>query len=395
MLLINNRYEIQSLANKYRLPKIYDLLNLLKPSDDVLAYTDGKDIFVNAEEFNERTAEDKFFILAHESLHIIYGHCDKKYYPPEYYTNREILNVCQDICINEFLSRRLMYKVTDGLYLDNMSAWLIANGYSKWPFTYYGGLTTKQLYDYIMRQVPPEDRDKFTEQFVVSDLASDDMNSGMSNPLLDAVIKDIKSNLKISDSDIDREHEDSAGQSSEYTGTTNSALANIISSKDLVKYINSYIGNNVVIKGRTRSYSRPNRRLQSKDFVLPGFRNIKHINKVSIYLDVSGSMDDSLVNNLFKTLKNLYSKIPFDFYTFNTYINKIDMKTVNSIYIGGGTNIQRVLNEIEKNKDDHAILITDCDDRFNLDKVSVNILLYTNNYSISSNNDKVEIAYFR
>ncbi len=395
MLLINNRYEIQSLANKYKLPKIYDLLNLLKPSADALAYTNGKDIFVNVEEFNERTTEDKFFILAHESLHIIYGHCDEKYYPSTYYTNREILNVCQDVCINEFLSRRLMYKTADGIYLDNMSAWLMNNGYTKWPLTYYGGLTTKKLYDYIMRQIPPEDRDKFTERFVVNDLVSDDIDNGISNPLLDALIKDIKSNLRISDDDIDREHEDNAGQSSEYSSMTNSALANVISSKDLVKYINSYIGNNVVIKGRTRSYSRPNRRLQSKDYVLPGFKNIKHINKVSIYLDVSGSMNDNLVSDLFKTLKNLYSKIPFEFYTFNTYINKIDMKTANNIYVGGGTNIQRVLDKIEENKDDHAILITDCDDKFNLNKVSVNMLLYTNNYSIKSSNNKVEIAYFR
>ena len=113
-----------------------------------------------------------------------------------------------------------------------------------------------------------------------------------------------------------------------------------------------------------------------------------------MYLDVSGSMDSRLVTSLFKTLKLLYNKVEFDFYTFTTQIRKIDIKNTQDIYVGGGTDITRVLNYINDENQDVAIMITDCDDRFSLKDVKSNLMIYTNNTSVNNTNPKVKLTYF-
>ena len=166
--------------------------------------------------------------------------------------------------------------------------------------------------------------------------------------------------------------------------------------KDMIKYIEQFIGNNALIRARHRTYNRPSRRINlSNDMVAAGYMHNKTVNKIQVYLDVSGSMNDDLVSNLFGVLKNLYKKVPFDFYTFNHFIQKVDIGNTNMIYTSGGTDIQAVLNTIKAQKQDAAILITDCDDNFSLKNVDYNLMIYTNDRSFKSDNAKVKLTYFR
>ena len=163
----------------------------------------------------------------------------------------------------------------------------------------------------------------------------------------------------------------------------------------MIKYIEQFVGNNAIVKGRHRSYNRPSRRIQlSNNMVAAGYKNYKDINKIQIYLDVSGSMNENLVSNLFGVLKNLYKRVPFDFYTFNHYIQKIDIERTNMIYTSGGTDIQAVLDTIQNQKQDAAILITDCNDRFSLKNINYNLMIYTNDKTFKTDNPKVRLTYF-
>ena len=64
------------------------------------------------------------------------------------------------------------------------------------------------------------------------------------------------------------------------------------------------------------------------------------------------------------------------------------------LYSGGGTDISKVLRHIDSNKFDTAILITDCEDEFSLDKVKSDLLIFTNDLKFKSSNPKVKVSYF-
>ena len=408
MLFFKKRYDLLQLAKEQKLPKVYDLLDTITNKTDIpVAATDGTNIFVNIDKFNTYEATSEFFILCHELLHIIYHHLDKKYYPEDKYPNGELLNMCQDVVINEFLAKRLGYKESSGLFLNNITEALYARGliHSR-QVSYRGILTTKQLYDFF--------NDRYNDdqvQQLLSDLGydssddrvepdqSNDGQSMASQQKMEDAIENAMKGLKITQEILNNENIDmdsEAGSSDEYTGTVSSnTKVELIPSSVMVDYINAFIGANAVIKGRHRTYTRPSRRVQLKDNMLsPGYKHFKNVKRISMYLDVSGSMDSRLVTSLFKTLKLLYNKVEFDFYTFTTQIRKIDIKNTQDIYVGGGTDITRVLNYIDDENQDVAIMITDCDDRFSLKDVKSNLMIYTNNTSVNNTNPKVKLTYF-
>ena len=418
MLIFKKRYELFDLAKKHRLNKIYDLLNVIKPitdGTDAPACTDGAEIFVDEEKFNEYSAQDQFFMLCHESLHILYHHNDVNYYPIEVYSNRTLLNICQDVVINEYLQSqdKLGYRCESGLYLDNLNEFLIKNNIIKNRINLWGLLTTKNLYDRIIREMGNEGTSNNEDiKEALEQLSnqygndrkepSEDKSSNVQQQLAEQAVSDamanLKKSLKISDEDINYENKDrvaiAVGDGS--VTTTASYEVKTIDYREMIKYIEQFVGNNAIVKGRHRSYNRPSRRIQlSNNMVAAGYKNYKDINKIQIYLDVSGSMNESLVSNLFGVLKNLYRRVPFDFYTFNHYIQKIDIDKTSTIYTSGGTDIQLVLDTIKNQKQDAAILITDCNDQFSLKNVNYNLMIYTNDKNFKTDNPKVKLTYFK
>jgi len=410
MLLFEKRFNLLQYAADKKLPKVYDLLNVIKNDNSIqVAATDGTTVYVNIDEFNKRDVESEFFILCHELLHILYHHLDKDYYPEDIYQNKELLNMCQDVVINEFLVQRLLYKEPNGLYLDNIAEALYARGLRHTPYLSFGGgqLTTKYLYNYLLGRYDEDSLEQMMQDIGYNsedDRLQDDRLQDEGNhqqgtkQAIDNVINQLTKALKINPKMLLEENIDKqAGKSNEYSGMVSSrAEVNIISTTEMVNYINSFIGTNAIEKGRNRTYSRPSRRINlSNDMVAAGYKRYKNIKKISIYLDVSGSMDDSLVTTLYKTLKLLYNKVEFDFYTFNGQIAKIDIKNTQEIEVSGGTDITNVLNNIEKEKQDVAIMITDCEDYFSLDNVKSNLMIYTNNFSVKNNNPLVKLTYFQ
>ena len=417
MIIFSKRHELFRLAKDvYRIPKVYDLLEIIKAStDNAPASTDGINIFVNPDMFNAYSAESQFFILCHEMLHILYHHTDPEYFPKDIYENHALLNICQDVVINEYLKSKLCYRESTGIYLDNLSDILLKRGFIGYPLCYYGDLTTRDLYDKIISIMDRradqmgEDKmddlnnalddlsDKITDKKDMPEERPQDLQQKLNDSKIDNAMNEMKKKLKITDEQINEETKDrvavTMGGMGDSVTTTNTIKT--IDYKDMIKYIEQFIGHEAVIKERHRTFTRPSRRINlSNGMVAAGYKNSKIVNKIQVYLDVSGSMNPMLVSNLFGVLKKLYSKVTFDFYTFNHYIQKIDMASTDVIYTNGGTDIQAVLDTIASQKQDAAILITDCNDNFSLKNVDYNLMIYTNNRRFTSDNKKVSLTYF-
>lgn len=401
MIIIKQRYAIQQLASRYKLPNIYDLLNRLKEDRHNIASTDGKNIYINPEEFNERTPRDAFFILCHEFMHIVYRHTDKTYYPSDVYPNHELLNICQDVVINEFLSNKLGYATEDGLYLWNLVKCLYDKGIINSRYVSYSGqLTTKQLYEWVSSHINEDYEDAFND--LLQELAPDDFIDTPEDqigqlPLPKEVIKMTCKALKIKAETVSNEMEIAVSDEDVEDLQKTLITANTITSikpTEMIKFIKEYVGNNATVKGRSRTYARPSRRFQSPAYVVPGYKHYKNVNKIDVYLDTSGSMSESLVSELFTTLKTLHQSTEFNLYQFTTYIEKVDLKNKQSIYTGGGTNIQKVLDKIQTENADHCIVITDCEDNFSLKNITQPLMIFTNNHRFISDNSNVRLTYF-
>lgn len=398
MVIIKERYAIQELAKFYKLHNIYDLLNRLKETTDAIACTDGKNIYVNPEEFNERTPQDAFFILCHEFMHIVYRHTDNSYYTIKDYPNRKVLNVCQDVVINEFLADKLGYHTHDGMYLNNFLDYLRHIGLHLKSYYYHGDLTTKALYTWVMDQVPDDvDEDELFKDLPDPDFKEQSDEERQSLPIPKELVESMSKALKVTEKEVSKElgfavtKEDIADLNKTLIDTD---VPTTISAKDMIKFIQNYIGNNAIVKGRSRTYARPSRRHQSNDYILPGYKHYKNINKVNVYLDTSGSMSESLIAELYSTLRVLHKTTPFNLFQFTTNIYSIDIDTKKDIYVGGGTDIQKVLNKIESEHAEYSIVITDCNDQFSLKNITQPLMIFTNDTRFKSDNSNVKLAYF-
>lgn len=422
MVLLNNRYKLLDYAEKKGMPSIYDLLNKIEPCHDAIAQTDGKTIYINPEEFEKMNFQDQFFIIAHESLHIIYKHTDKTIYTTDKFKDRQLLNICQDVCINEYLLKRLKYRPNDGVFLDTLSQFLRMYGYIKGDLEYHGQLTTTALYNYINGMCGQDGIDKLIQHFGSnSDLVEDrcqqpSLNSD-SVKELSIIIKITKETLakeldmqpeqldelaeELNDSmydeigfSFDDFSDGPAGKGTTTNGKSRKTdEAKVLSKKEIVNYVKTFVGSNAIIRGRSQTYTRPNRRVQSSQYVLKGMKHTKTLKEISIYLDTSGSMSQQFVDDMYLTLEKLYKQVKFKLFTFDNWIHeeKFDGK---SPYTGGGTDITSVLKHIKDTNSDVSIMITDCEDNFTLKHVTSDLMVFTNNKSITNTNPKVKLAYW-
>lgn len=401
MLVFEKRYELLDYAEKKGFTEIYDLLDKVENKEDCIACTDGKKIYVDIKEFNKLSVEDQFFILSHELLHIVYKHSE---FPKEKYRDHELLNICQDVVINEYLLKKLRYRPSNGVFFEDLNNILLHNGVTTGLASYSGTLTTAELYYYLYRYIGNDKFDDLIKELSKeNDQIEEDEKGDTSNVITNEIITDIRKTLKITnkilcrenrsiqESDIEDTNPEAGAGSGELTALSKNYK--IISKKEIIKYVERFIGNNAVIEGRKSTYTRPSRRIQSRDLIIKGYKRKKDIKEIAVYLDTSGSMDPSFVNNMYHTLKALYRTTKFKMYQFDHYVNKVSFESERMI-TSGGTNINYVLNHIKENKHDVAIMITDCQDRFSLKGFKSDLMVYTNELSFISDNPKVKVTYF-
>lgn len=403
---LKNRYKLLDFAEQKGIPSIYDLLSKLQPMPDQgVACTDGKTIYINVETFEDLVYTDQFFILCHEMLHILYNHHK---YSHDKYPDRELLNICQDVVINEYLYKRLKYKpALEGLFLDNVAEVLNDLGYISGSLRYHGQLTTEGLYEYLSRS-ESKARDiktylKSDQDIIPQQEDADSMTQETMKDLMDA-LRITEDHLRIEcGQDIRRDltpkskkyqFNKSCGVGSVEHARVDKQADTVLDKTEIIKFVKQFVGTNAVIKGRSQTYTRPNRRIQSHDYVMKGYKHTKTIKNIVIYLDISGSMDQQFVTDMYNTLKALYQTTKFELYTFDYSLRKEEMQD-HAPYTGGGTNINNVLKHIDENNIDVAIMITDCEDSFTLKNVKHDLLVFTNNRQVKTANPKVRLAYWR
>lgn len=398
MHLINNRYQLLELAEQKGIPSVYDLIDKVKVHEGHVACTDGTTIYIDPALFNPLEPKHQFFILAHELLHIIYKHHEMT--KSTNYSNKQLLNICQDIVINEYLAKRLKYRAPDGLFLDNISNALLNMGLIHGPIYYNGTLTTKDLYNWLCRYAHRPDFQNLMDNMKNDQIEpSEDSEESTSPQLLREVCEALKIDKKILAREMNKPEEEVeeydyvAGKEDARTGTY-SKPTKIYSTKDIVKFVKEFIGTNAVVKGRSRTFNRPNRRIHSNDYVMKGYKHTKNIKSITIYLDTSGSMNSQFVSNMYQTLSTLYQTTKFRLFEFDYSIREVDLKN-DVLYTGGGTDISKVLRHIKDNKFDVSIMITDCEDTFTLDDIDSDLMIFTNMLSFKSNNPKVQVSYFK
>lgn len=411
-MVFSKRYELMDLAEQKNMFHVYDLLEDIKETHITdIACTDGKTIYVNPEGFEPMKVEDQFFIICHELMHIIYKHHDML--KNDYYKNKKLLNICQDVVINEQLYKRLRFRPDSGVFLEDYNRYIqqgswYSNGYDKSQ-----GLTTKKLYDFAIHMLGQTSLERLTdalcdENSIVEE--QEDENGNPPTPILDEdATREVREELRISNKIMMEENEDMEFDEIEQTSyehpdeeTISGTITimdgdrpkSFIRKRDIINYLSKFLNGNIEVKGRSRTYSRPSRRYEHPELVMKGYKHTKSVEQVSIYLDTSGSMSSVFVNDIYQTLKELHMKTKFRMFTFDTTITEVDLDNSNNIYTGGGTYIDRVLKHIKDNNYDHAIMITDCEDNFNIDDVEFDLQIFTDNKNFTSNNKSVKVAYW-
>lgn len=406
MHLINDKYELLDLAEAKGMPSVYDIIDKIKPSIDIpLAATDGKTIFINPHRFNDmKSTMDRFFVLCHEMLHILYKHTQMS---KDRFPNRELLNVCQDVVINEYLQKKLRFRQADGIYMDNLSDYLLKAGIISGPITYHGILTTTELYNYLDRFMDRDEMQDIIDQLSGDLLDDQDQDETLNDQVLREVCKTLKitkdimkREMRLSDTQVETEENMELVSDSEASktltkgGGTPAEPVKVYSTREIIDFIKDFVGNNAVIRKRAQTFSRPNRRISSPDYVMKGHKYAKNIKEITIYLDTSGSMNSQFIADMQQTLQALYQTTKFRLFQFDNWINEVNLKT-DRLYTGGGTNITNVLNHIKKNKFDVSIMITDCEDKFSLKGVDSDLMIFTNDMKFKSDNKKVKVSYFK
>lgn len=408
----SKRYELMNLAERTDLFTIYDLLEDIKETHITeIACTDGKTIYVNPDGFEPMTVEDQFFIICHELMHIIYKHHEML--KNDYYQNKKLLNICQDVVINEQLAKRLKFRPDSGVFLEDYNKFIqqgswYSNGYDKSQ-----GLTTKKLYDFAIHMLGQTSLERMAEALCDENSIVEEQEDEFGNaptPILDEdTTREARKKLRISNKIMMEENEDMEFDEIEQTAyehpegeTITGTLTlmdgdraySVIKKKDIIKFLSQFLNGNLEIKGRSRTYSRPSRRYEHPELVMKGYKHTKSVEQVSIYLDTSGSMSSVFVNDVYETLKDLHIKTKFRMFTFDTSVTEVDLDNSDHIYTGGGTYINRVINHIKENNYDHAIMITDCQDNFSLDGVDFDLQIFTDNKTFKSDNKSVKVAYW-
>jgi predicted metal-dependent peptidase len=278
-------------------------------------------LFINRM-FYEDVKDHIIGLILHESLHVYFDHVNRKY------ENPRVANVAHDIVINN----------------------LILNiGYSlpSQPCTYESCdvptslKTSDEIYEYLMENMPDEDLMDMLEE--AHSMPDDDNYEEGDVETINAIASSMMSDI---------EYRIEQNKRQQY---------NVKEKSNIVKSIDRVLGR-FLKPDFKRTYTRPSRH-QSQDVLLPSSRAIVHKPTLSIYLDVSSSMDGNNIDKAFGVLNDLQTTLAAykqQKFIFNTHTKEVDGYDV--AQIGGGTCFERFH---DNDHSDVVLIITDCEFSFN------------------------------
>lgn len=341
--------------------RLYDFVNkltvIVEPKVGTMGISKNGTLYV-CEEFLNEHADCTTGILLHESLHIFFHHHDREY------KNHEVANVAQDVVINN-LVMNIGYKLPEGgCTYESMEI----------PRTLE---TSDEIYNYLMDKLPELDEDmlkEMAEQHGKADELDGEGKEGQGSG---------EGNGQEQQEGKPGQGKQGKGEERSDGGTSRSqALGKLAGrlhedieytiykdkvdrweikdKKPFLKSIERTLGS-VLTPDFERTFTKP-RRYGIKGTILPSSR--MHVRKpsISVYLDVSGSMDGSGITKakgVLESLKVQLGAYERNYYTFNNYTVKVD--NLDEPRISGGTSFDCFH---DSDSSDVVLVITDCEFEF-------------------------------
>lgn len=310
---------------------------------------------INPNFFDALTPEVRVGVLYHEVLHFTHGHLirmELMSIDPDLMTaeekvkfmeERQLKNMAADMAINNFIPCLPEWAVRAENFKDDMGK----------PFPKF---LTYENYLELMKKHSNNDhnKDKKTTYKVLDEHIwenlSDDEKARMLNKTKEVV---------------DRTIEKTSNQFSnakEYLKGLIKEIESEISKLNYKNLLKIAIKQTISKNNRENTWTRPNRRY---GVFSPGTKEAK-VPLLNIYVDTSGSISHTEISKFIKVIKNFLkvgaSKANLYLWHTNLYHSeKIKASTdINQVTIqSGGTDVKEVIDHINKNKPDLAIILTD------------------------------------
>ena len=297
----------------------FDLIALIKNATidnkiDTFCVKPGSNcIFYNESFLKTLSLQKAYFIFNHEFLHLVYKHCERS----KNHKNKIISNIAADIIVNETLEKLLNIKSPKNSCIRTTEK----------------ARTFETLYQELLKNDNEENKQPNFEDIGDSEEISEEISEAIK--IMASKIEE----FEIKNSNIEIKNEKKI---------------------TLFDFLKHRVGK-LIKYDLNRNWQRINRYGLE---CLPSVRNIIFQPKIDIYIDISGSMNKKsieIIENL-KTIKKQLKNYKANYFVFNTEIKKIDINE-NEIEIGGGTDIQKVIDNINS-KSDLSIVLTDCEDDY-------------------------------
>ena len=328
----------------------------------------------NPDFWEKLNINEKFFVFAHEVLHVLFFHGSrgKKFLEslPDDQKSHKRLNVAMDICINELIMREYVDVPISSLpELKDMMC-NIVNCFPDRHSSILKGKSFDYYYMELLKDPNASNMDSFdAHEFI----------EGLSDEQLEKIDEAVKESLSVSaEKDLENDkippESKSYGEGGEPSGsfshkleTPKQKLENHI---DL--FIASKFGGREPFPKYKNVWYKNSRRMTGISYAdkihVPYKERIpikKGKHKLVVYADVSGSV--ASYSNMFMNLIGGLSenKFDIDIYAFGSYVVRAYKKDERITYrgAGGGTNIHEVLKHYKsmyaKNRPDATLVLTD------------------------------------
>lgn len=273
-------------------------------------------LYYNPSWFGNLSIDEQVGLIAHECMHIALQHPTRCYsgnfHQPTY-------NMCADMVINRELIHNKYELPPGGVTCPPM----------------YNNLCTEEIYKEL------EQIDDYESDLVKPSKEEDrELKKIMSSALMGS-----KGSYSLKNSEIQRSLESLFKPKLPWTVL-------------LHRYVNGYIREDYL-------YKKPNRRYLDIAY-LPSINDTDSLTRINVYIDVSGSIDNTLVNKFLSEVKGIFNNYKPEEIRINLFSIHID-KTVSitsewkdiEVTSGGGTKIIDVIDDINKYRACISIIFTD------------------------------------
>lgn len=308
---------LSELKNNFELIPMIENAKIDNKIDTFCIKNNSNNIYYNEKFLNSLSINDAYFIFNHEFLHLVYKHFERS----KNHKNKIISNIAADIIVNEKLEKLLNIKPPKNACVRTTEK----------------STTFETLYQELLKNQNQENKKPDVEDINNKEELEEEVKEEV-----EEAIKQIASKLQeleLKQCNI------------EIKNKAKITLFDFLKNKvgKLIKYEHQ------------RNWQRINR---YNIECMPNYRNIIYKPKIDIYIDVSGSMGSKpiqIIENL-KIIKKQLKNYKAEYFLFDTEIKKFNINEKH-INIGGGTDIQKVIDNINK-KSDLSIVLTDCEDDY-------------------------------